>query len=279
MAEIKVGFSMHPRWVGEEGLAAFLTPLRREGLSVLEFELDSHLEMWNETRELMEQCVGLGLDLCFHAPYRMPHRLSGFSGNDREVIIGDYQPLLDITREWAKRLGGQKTVVFHGARGEHEGHSQLFADTRDFCAWLLESYPELRFALENNNPSDSRVTKIGVSREEVLELVMEFNSPRLGICWDMGHDYLAHRDDSLASEWLERVIHVHIHDVDSQENDHFPLVYGRVPHANWLAALHRVGMQGIVTLELKGGNLAGWQPDEISKALTASIQAIAGEVA
>jgi sugar phosphate isomerase/epimerase len=279
MADIKIGFSMHPRWVGQEGLEAFLTPLRSAGLSTLEFELDSHLEMWNETRKLMEQCFDLGLELCFHAPYRLPHRIAGFSGNKKAEIVCDYQQLLDIARDWTKRSGSQKTVVFHGARGEKEEHSQLYADTRDFCNWLLESYPELRFALENNNPTDSNVIKIGVTREEVLELVTDFNSPRLGICWDMGHDYLAHRDDTLAHEWLERIIHVHVHDVDAKENDHFPLVYGKVPHAKWLTALHRVGMKGIVTLELKGGNLKGWQPDEISRALRESIETIAGEVA
>lgn len=279
MAEIKIGFSMHPRWVGQEGLEAFLAPLRDAGLSTLEFELDSNLEMWDETKKLIEKCFDLGMDLCFHAPYRLPHRFIGFSGNKKTEIVRDYQPLLDIARDWAKRSGGQKTVVFHGARGEKEEHSQLYTDTRAFCQWLLESYPDLRFALENNNPTETDVIKIGVTREEVLELVSDFNSPRLGICWDMGHDYLAHRDDKLAPEWLERIIHVHVHDVDAQENDHFPLVYGKVPHAKWLGALHQVGMKGIVTLELKGGNLKGWQPDEISKALTASIKSIAEEVA
>ena len=279
MAAIKIGFSMHPRWVGEDGLEAFLTPLRSVGLSSLEFELDSHLEMWDETRKLMEQCVNLGMDLCFHAPYRLPHRIAGFSGKGKGLIQQDYRSMLDIASEWAKRSGGLKTVVFHGARGEQEPHSQLFTDTRDFCSWLLESFPELRFALENNNPKESKVTKIGVTREEVLGLVIEFKSPRLGICWDMGHDYLAHRDDALAPNWLKRIIHVHVHDVDVQENDHFPLVFGKVPHAKWLAALCQAGMQGIVTLELKGGNLKGWQPAEISKALKASIRTIAGEVA
>lgn len=270
---------MHPRWVGQEGLEAFLAPLRDAGLSTLEFELDSNLEMWDETKKLIEKCFDLGMDLCFHAPYRLPHRFIGFSGNKKTEIVRDYQPLLDIARDWAKRSGGQKTVVFHGARGEKEEHSQLYTDTHAFCQWLLESYPDLRFALENNNPTETDVIKIGVTREEVLELVSDFNSPRLGICWDMGHDYLAHRDDKLAPEWLERIIHVHVHDVDAQENDHFPLVYGKVPHAKWLGALHQVGMKGIVTLELKGGNLKGWQPDEISKALTASIKSIAEEVA
>ena len=270
---------MHPRWVGQEGLEAFLAPLRDSGLSTLEFELDSNLEMWDETKKLIEKCFDLGMDLCFHAPYRLPHRFTGFSGNKKTEIVRDYQPLFDIARDWAKRSGGQKTVVFHGARGEKEEHSQLYTDTRAFCQWLLESYSDLRFALENNNPTEANVIKIGVTREEVLELVSDFNSPRLGICWDMGHDYLAHRDDKLAPEWLERIIHVHVHDVDAQENDHFPLVYGKVPHAKWLGALHQVGMKGIVTLELKGGNLKGWQPDEISKALTASIKSIAEEVA
>jgi len=278
-ADIKIGFSMHPRWVEPEGLEAFLTPLRRAGLSTLEFELDSHLEMWDETGKLMEQGFDLGMDLCFHAPYRLPHRIAGFSGSHKESIEQDYQTLLNIARDWAKRTGEPKTVVFHGARGENEEHSRLYADTRDFCAWLLESYPELRFALENNNPTESNVIKIGVTREEVLKLVTEISSPRLGICWDMGHDHLAHREDALAPEWLERIIHVHIHDVDAHENDHFPLVYGKVPHAKWLGALHRVGMKGIVTLELKGGNLKGWQPEEISKALKESVEMIAREVA
>jgi sugar phosphate isomerase/epimerase len=279
MADIKIGFSMHPRWVGQEGLEAFLAPLRDAGLSTLEFELDSRLEMWDETKKLIEQSFGLGMDLCFHAPYRLPHRIAGFSGKKRAKIIRDYQPLLDIAQSWAKRSGDQKTVVFHGARGEKEGHSQLYADTRAFCQWLLDSYPDLRFALENNNPTEADVIKIGVTREEVLELVSDFDSPRLGICWDMGHDYLTHRKDAPTTEWLERIIHVHVHDVDAHENDHFPLVYGKVPHADWLGALHQVGMKGIVTLELKGGNLKGWQPDEIRKALTISIKTIAREIA
>lgn len=270
---------MHPRWVGQEGLEAFLAPLRDAGLSTLEFELDSHLEMWVDTKRLIKKCFDLGMDLCFHAPYRLPHRIAGFSGNKRAKIIRDYQPLLDIAQGWAKRSGGQKTVVFHGARGEKEDHSQLYADTRNYCQWLLDSYPDLIFALENNNPTEAKVIKIGVTREEVLELVSGFDSPRLGICWDMGHDYLAHRKDAPTTEWLERIIHVHVHDVDAHENDHFPLVYGKVPHADWLGALHQVGMKGIVTLELKGSNLKGWQSDEIRKALTVSVKTIAREVA
>jgi sugar phosphate isomerase/epimerase len=253
--------------------------LRNAGLSTLEFELDNHLDKWDETTKLMGQCFDLGMDLCFHAPYRLPHRIAGFSGGNKESIKQDYRSLLDIAREWAKRTGEPKTVVFHGARGEQGQHSQLYMDTRNFCAWLLEFYPELRFALENNNPTDPNVIKIGVTREEVLDLVTDLNSPRLGICWDMGHDYLAHRDDRLAPEWLERVIHVHVHDVDANENDHFPLVYGKVPHAKWLRALRQAGMKGIVTLELKGGNLKDWHPDEISKALIESVKSITLEVA
>lgn len=279
MTDIKIGFSMHPRWVGKEGLEAFLKPLQKEGLSALEFELDSSLEMWDENKKLMNRCVDLGMELCFHAPFRNHHTLAGFAGKAREGIIQDYLPLLQIAQDLAAKTGTAKEVVFHGARGDEENYSQLFADTKEFCAWLLETFKDVVFALENNNPTDFNITKIGVTREEVLNLVEGFNSPRLGICWDMGHDYLAHLKDEVSDEWLHRVNHVHVHDVNPLDSDHFPLIYGRVPFARWLAALRREGMKGIVTLELKGGNLAGWSMDEIRKALVSSIQAIAEEVA
>jgi hypothetical protein len=42
-SEIRVGFNIHPRWVQGTTLRTFLAPLRKAGLSVLEFELDNHI--------------------------------------------------------------------------------------------------------------------------------------------------------------------------------------------------------------------------------------------
>ncbi len=45
-SEVGISFNMNPRWLGEEGLAAFLDPLRQAGLDTLEFELDPFLPEW-----------------------------------------------------------------------------------------------------------------------------------------------------------------------------------------------------------------------------------------
>jgi sugar phosphate isomerase/epimerase len=279
MNDIRISFSMHPRWVGKEGLESFLAPLMKEGLSALEFELDSHLEGWNDMIQLIERSSSLGMELCFHAPYRNPYYVDGFATDQREAIIRDYRPMLAIAQGWAEHTREKKMVVIHGARAEGGDKRKLTTDTLAFCTWILETFPGVKVALENNLPGDQNMVKAGVSRQDVLRMVKTIHSSNLGICWDMGHDYHSHTEEEPSSEWLKNVVHVHVHDENEHGEDHFPLVFGRVPHKPWLHALVQAGMKGIVTLELKGGNLKNWKPDEITKALVQSIATIKAELA
>ena len=191
--EIKVGFSMHPRWAGALGLRAFVEPLRQAGLEVLEFELDRNLDMWPDFQPLMESAVELGFDLSFHAPYRVPYSLAGFCGARRAAIIRDYAPMLLIAEEWSRRLPGLRSVVVHAASARLPADlDSLAADTRAFLAWALETFPHLCFALENNHPAKPGELKAGDSRAAVLKILSGLPAnPRLRACWDMGHDYLA----------------------------------------------------------------------------------------
>ncbi|MBI4731648.1 MAG: TIM barrel protein [Chloroflexi bacterium] len=279
MRDIKIGFSMHPRWVTGTGLGNFIAPLRCAGLSALEFELDDHLDLWAEFGPLMEEAAGIGMELSFHAPYRPPHSLEGFSGQRRGEIVLDYRPLLDIAADWARRAGGPKTVVIHAAAAQSPaGRDALFADTVAFLEWALETYPNLLFALENNHPATRNQIKVGVEREDVLKIITELHHPQLRVCWDMGHDYLNGSGKKPEPAWLSQVVHVHLHDVDTAGTDHYPLVYGNVPYQAWLQAIKQVWMKGIVVLELKGHQLKDWQPERIPMALADSIRAIAMEL-
>ncbi len=277
-SEIKVGFSMHPRWIGS-GLKGFVEPLRQAGLAAFEFELDDHLDLWPEFAPLMEAAAALGLDLCFHAPYRAPHSLAGFCGERRDSIAAGYQPLLGIAEAWGKRLGSPRTVALHAAAAHLPvERAALVADSRAFLEWALDCFPHLVFALENNTPARPGEMKAGAGRGAVLEVLAPLQDDRLKICWDMGHDYLSGSPAALEPGWLARVAHVHVHDVDEHGVDHYPLVFGRVPHREWLAELKAAGMKGTVVLELKGGQLKGWPPERIDGALAASIAALAEEV-
>ncbi len=278
-SEIKVGFSMHPHWVGGSSLESFVEPLRRAGLAAFEFELDDHLDLWAEFAPLMEAAAGLGMNLSFHAPYRAPHSLAGFCRDRRGPIAADYQPLLGIAEEWGRRLGSPRTVVLHAAMARLPAErADLEADTRAFLAWALDRFPHLVLALENNTTAKPGEIKAGDGRSRVLEVLAPLPDGRLKVCWDMGHDYLSGSPAQLEPGWLARVAHVHVHDVNENGVDHYPLVFGRVPHRPWLAQLKAAGMKGTVVLELKGGLLKNWAPAEIERALVESIAALAEEV-
>lgn len=263
-----VGFSMHPRWVFAGTPADFLKPLQDVGLEAVEFGLDINDADWPRFEPLMEECRRLGLALCFHAPYLPPYNLCGFAGQDRVQVEIDYAPTLDIAARY-----GPAPVVIHGANSTTRPRHDLFADTVAFLKWALERYPSLTFALENLISGPQRV-KIGSNRPEVLSIVEEIDDPNLGICWDLGHDVMNDIFDLPTRGWLRHVCHAHLHDVNEQGVDHFPLMYGRVPYERWLPALVKAGFQGIISLELKGEQLAFLEPAATIDVLISSIAEI-----
>lgn len=278
-SEIRIGFSMHPRWVEHTGLKAFIDPLRLAGLSALEFELDDNQACWSDFPGLMEEAVAQGLELSFHAPYRAPHSLVGFAGESRPALEQEYRPLLEIAERWAQRTGEPRTLVIHAAVAQPPTDpDSLVADTIAFMHWVAEAFPNVHLALENNHPPLRNEIKVGIQRADVLQLAKCLPPERLGICWDMGHDFLRHQQDEPTPEWFSRVMHVHLHDVDQASLDHYPLIFGNVPHQSWLQGLKHAGMNGIVVLELKGERLKDWPMDQIRTALVGSVEIIAREI-
>jgi len=278
--EIRIGFSMHPRWASQEGLSAFIEPLCQAGLSALEFELDDRLDGWQDFQPLMRAAVDQGLELSFHAPYRAPRSLVGFAGDRRPDLEKEYEPLVSIAEQWALRLGKPSVLVVHAAVAPTRVEpASLVTDTVVYLQWLVGAFPHLRLALENNHPPVGTETKVGIRREDILQIAQCLPPERFGICWDMGHDYLRHQADTPQPDWYSRVIHVHIHDVDESDRDHYPLVLGNVPIHPWLEGLKQAGMKGLIVLELKGERMQGWSMQKVRTALTTSIETVAREVA
>jgi sugar phosphate isomerase/epimerase len=271
---IGIGFNIHPRWAAGSTLENFLAPLKAAGLSALEFALEGHDLDWNTFQPLMEEGASLGYRLCFHAPFRAPYTLAGFSMDNRDSIIAAYRPMLAIAQSWGMRQGSPVTAVLHSAHSDHAERAALYADTLAFLEWALPEYDQVRIAVENLGPSKGSDVKVGDTREEVLSLVKMFDHPRVGICWDFGHDCLHHRSHLPSEEWLRRVVHVHAHDLDAAGLDHYPLILGNCPYREWLQALVRCGMQGVATLEIKGGQMKDWPFERVNQALVDSIKGL-----
>ena len=263
----RVGFSMHPRWAFGEGLRSFLEPLRRAGLAALEFELNNYDSLWPQFAPLIDDCRQLGFELCFHAPYRPPHSFAGFAGRSRSRIIAAQKAMYELAASL-----GPVTVVVHGARSETRSLPHLVDDTVRFVEWVLHDFPNLTLALENLNHRTG-FNRVGESEAQLLDMVEQFNHPRLTICWDVGHHVMAGNTAAPPVDWLKRVGHVHIHDLDPSGLDHLPFIYGRVVPGAWLSQLPDT-FAGIVTLELNGQRCAFLWPDRMMPALTNSVAAI-----
>lgn len=97
---------------------------------------------------------------------------------------------------------------------------------------------------------------LGGTYAEVLALVAaaEPAPGALGVTWDLGHTTWNHAQGFDAAwppaAFLERVAHVHVHDMDDTGQTHHPLDQGRVPLQGFVERLRSVGYAGSWDLEL-----------------------------
>jgi sugar phosphate isomerase/epimerase len=243
-----LGLNMHPNWLVGRSAEDFLFPLREVGLNVLEFALNPSSPDWSEMRSLIEACHRLGFRITFHAPFKAPYNPAGFSGAKRDEVERLYRPALAYAARIAAEAGSTPLVV-HGAKG-HGPREELRRDTRAFLAWIGEEFANLRPCIELL-VREEKANKIGDNKAELVEIVSSLDSPRIGICWDLGHDA---RNGSVAAPpgFIASVRHVHLHDIAPDGTDHSPLIFGNVPYEEYLRQLIRTGYEGAAILEVNG---------------------------
>ncbi|MGD8543501.1 MAG: sugar phosphate isomerase/epimerase family protein [Candidatus Bathyarchaeota archaeon] len=134
------------------------------------------------------------------------------------VFHHDYVPNASIPEEWTGRLV-------------------------EFWKGILEQTPErIRLHLENVFDDTPKVIK---------RLVDRVNSPRLGICLDIGHAYAF--SETSVSEWVEtlgsRISYVHIHDNNGKKDEHLAIGDGSIPIKRVLDALETHSKEALWALE------------------------------
>ncbi len=224
---IDLGFGFHPKWVGEGTIAGFLAPLEAAGLTVLEFTLHPEGDEWPPMRALAEACVPLGL------PLPLPRTLPGafqprsLRGRGAGGAAGTLCPALALAERLADEGGFSPALVIHGAHARRP-LTELADDTYAFLDWVLRQTRRCRPMLELLPPKPGFI-RLGETHDQVAEMVARVGEPRLGICWDLGHDVLQGYTALPPADFLAGVRHVHIHDINDAREDHFPLIYGNVP--------------------------------------------------
>jgi len=197
--------------------------------------------------------------------------LPGIGAVDR-ALLAEVERLYRPAIEYAARIAeeaGPTTLVVHGAKG-HGSREELRHDTRAFLAWIGEEFADLCPCIEllvreeqANKIGDNKAELVGIVAGPSLRLVSKatsvqatglrtgLGSPKVGICWDLGHDT---RNGSVAAppDFIASVRHVHLHDISPDGTDHCPLIFGNVPYRKRLCQLIRVAYGGIIILEVNG---------------------------
>jgi sugar phosphate isomerase/epimerase len=179
--------------------------------------------------------------------------------DDLDGLLGEYRGLLAFAAEAGEGQTAPVAFVVHAS----DGRTEPPADGAAVCQFLIGCAEQLErlganatVAVELRGavgPGDRRPDR---GRSRLLDLVRAVDSPRIGICWDGGHDWENRGieegwDADPPSEFLKRVVHVHLHDAGEDGSLHHPLIAERVPWRGQLRALARAGYTGAVTLEVR----------------------------
>lgn len=277
MSKIAIASNLDYYWLQGRSFSDVIKPLIENGLSALEVHLDLRFpEISDHLEYLCKSAAQSGLGISFHAPYLEPPFLFGFSSHQRPQLEIAWTPVLDIVNRYASTNGIRTEMVLHGSHGPHASMDELLMDTVKMAQWILDYCPEIYLGIENlpvpRNPNE--LVKYGENRDSVLQAVEHVNHPRCGITWDMGHCVRNKVFSIPHDDWMNRVVHVHVHDVDENRQDHWPLILGSTPYESWIHALKKSRFCGTITAELNGKLFEHWTQEEKDQNLLLTIKKI-----
>jgi len=141
---------------------------------------------------------------------------------------------------------GAKTLILH-VGGLHDEFSspriELFKESGLKLLPQLERL-DLKLALENIATPLSALSNL-------IALVREINSPRVGLCLDIGHANLQGRPGEAIERCAGSLLAVHLSDNDGQSDQHLVPGEGNIPWPEVIRRLDKIGFNGPLTLELR----------------------------
>ncbi len=264
---IRIGNASSPRWydLSPVRLEEYIDRLAAWGASTTELvlhrgEFDDRTARVHVLEEdwghVFERYRAHGFTCNVHAPLDPRFKFDRFE-SDPEGIKQEFLPVIHAVADFSQRQGEDCTLVVHGASG---GHTNPREATAAFLTWVsgeLTRAGSGRIALELRSPGRSMSNVFDRSRGAITEFIQWLGDERIGICWDLAHDWEASEFDPTWSAspdlaFLALVNHVHLHDASSDDRlVHHPLQSGRIPWPSMLRPLVSAGYDAAITLEIR----------------------------
>lgn len=227
----------------------------KAGFRQVEFGLTHELQYLEKSDNDVERLASIrsaaeevGVEIC-----QMHGRLFKLCGDDPEEDIAAGHRSL---RRAAAM--GVKWVVFHpGSARNIQSDPERLEWTRQrnlevFRDWLRTA-EEVGTGIAIENMIAGRARYFGGNVDDLIWLVDQLNSDRVGICWDTGHAQLSGIDQEVALKAIgDRLVALHIADNDGQADRHWAPGRGIVDWEAVMRGLKSIGYSGPFNLEVPG---------------------------
>lgn len=236
----------------------------------LEVAVHENLLDFDDYKKLIKEASKNSIDINFHVPDFVvlgEFEISNIN-NDYDIkknFTHFYDNILRLLESTKKTYN--PIITFHGAKVHYNNYLKASDKTMFFSDWSLNLFENrnlpFKLSIESLNAATSTY---GDSRIDLLKIVSQFESEKLGICWDIVHDYNNLRSNYKMPEevFLRKVNNVHIHGakVSSQNiEDHIPLYKSEIDTLLFIDFLKNNNYKSYITHELLSFRCSNYKYD------------------
>jgi sugar phosphate isomerase/epimerase len=228
---------------------------------------------WDYTRKLREKLKGLGLRVVsLHAPFSQELDISQMDEEKRNFAVSQIEQATDVLEFLQGNI-----LVFHPSTAPAHFENLIqkmyrLSQARKSIIEILNYCQDkpIRLALENQLPH----ILCGYS-VDLLKLVWEINSQKLGICFDTSHANLAENVCEVIKKFKNWVISLHVSDNLGRSDDHNLPGRGNIDWRLFVNTLKLIDYKGVFMLELLEQG-KGWDARKVLKEAMQSVKQLPG---
>ena len=228
---------------------------------------------WDYTRRLKEKLKELTLRVVsLHAPFSEELDISQLEEERRDSAVSEIEKVIDVL----EFLGGN-ILVFHPSTAP--SHFENLVQKMYRLSQAKKSISEIlkycqdkpvKLALENQLPD----ILCGYS-VDLLKLIWEINSQKVGICLDTSHANLSENVSDVVKKFKDWIINLHISDNFGTSDDHNIPGKGNINWQIFVQTLKLVEYKGVFVLELLEQG-KGWDSQKVLREALGSVKQIPG---
>ncbi len=228
---------------------------------------------WDYTRKLKEKLKELTLRVVsLHAPFSEELDISQVEEEKRNFAISEIKKAIDVLEFLEGNI-----LVFHPSTAS--SHFDNLTQKMYRLSQAKKSIDEIlkycqdkpiRLALENQLPH----ILCGYS-VDLLKLIWEVNSQKVGICLDTSHANLAENVNDVVKKFKDWIVSLHVSDNFGTSDDHNIPGRGNINWQNFVQTLKLVKYEGVFMLELLEQG-KGWDVQKVLKETVQRVKQIPG---